>query len=150
MERHTASHGRGRGVPTTPTALPARRPPTPVIIAFGLLVLAPIRLVWFAVDAALDGNWIAAVLSAVFLPLWFLVLRGLWRGGRGAHTIAVFVTILQICAVFGDATSDPGSSQDAAGQLADNWPALLPAALPFVALLLLVFSRQSRAYYAPL
>ncbi|TQS43356.1 hypothetical protein [Cryptosporangium phraense] len=132
----------------TPPELAARRPPTAVIIAFGLLVLAPIRLAWSAGEGALDGDWIAAVVSAVFLSLWFLVLRGVWQGRHGAYVIAVVVTILQICAVYDDASSDPGSSKDAAGQLADNWPALLPAVLPFVALLLLVASRQSRAYYA--
>ncbi|MFI5959805.1 hypothetical protein [Cryptosporangium sp. NPDC051539] len=148
IEHHTAAHHHECRAAMTPPDLPARRPPTPVIIALGLLVLAPIRLVWFAVEAALDGNWIAAVLSAVFLPVWFLVLRGVWQGGRGAYVVAVVITILQIYAVFGDATSDPDSSKDAAGQLADNWPTLLPAALPIVALLLLVATRQSRAYYA--
>jgi hypothetical protein len=125
------------------------RPPTPAVIAIVLLVLGPVQLIYNGVWHLLHGDLIGLI-PFVFVVLWFLVLRGLWQGGRGAYTIAIVIAALNILSAFiaGAAVVVPGSDFSVnVDRLEHGTLSLFQVALG-VAVLVLLLDRRSRAFYA--
>lgn len=129
-------------------AAPTR--PVPVVVATVLLAVAAIRLVYLALALLFELEWVA-VFPIGGLALWAWLLVKLWQGRRGAYVITVVGACLNIMSALAAGSGfflpeqrDPNNPLG----LMDGVLSVTRVGVALAVLLLLVASRQSRAFFA--